>query len=274
MTNSICTPARMALVERMAVLGPKFAERAVANDRDATFPTENWQDLSDAGLLGLCIPISAGGLGGDFVGYGLVSQELGRHCATTALTFNMHVATTLLVGQIADDLDFDPEEREALELRRGVLWRGITEDGTIHSQPFSEGVGRGAVQEIGTRATPVDGGYRVTGRKIFASLSGAAQVHNVVCLVEGDERVRFLGLPADDPGIEIQGGWDPLGMRGTDSRNLLMNDVFVPASNEWLPPWSVRSGDEAVAVLLSLADIHLPRIDEGSARFHQCLPPR
>ena len=73
----IVTPERAELVERMASLGPRFAERSEAHDRAATFPTRNWADLRDAGLLGLCIPVADGGLGGDFVAYALVAEELG-----------------------------------------------------------------------------------------------------------------------------------------------------------------------------------------------------
>ena len=237
--TDILTPERAKLVERMASLGPRFAERSGAHDRDATFPTQNWADLRDAGLLGLCIPVAEGGLGGDFVGYALVAEELGRHCATTALTFNMHTATTILVGQIADDLDLTATERSLLVERRAELRRGITEGGTIHSQPFSEGAAAGATAGYSTRAVPVEGsggGYRVTGRKIFASLSGAADIHNVVCLVPGDDRIRFMGVPAAAAGATIEGEWDPLGMRGTDSRTLVLDGALVPAGNEWLPP--------------------------------------
>ena len=152
--TDILTPERAALVERMAALGPRFAERADTHDRDATFPSENWAELRDAGLLGLCIPAADGGLGGDFVGYALVSEELGRHCATTALTFNMHTATTILVGQIADDLDLTASERSLLAERRAELRRGIVTDGTIHSQPFSEGAAAGATAGYSTRAVP------------------------------------------------------------------------------------------------------------------------
>ena len=76
----------------------------------------------------------------------------------------------------------------------------------------------------------------MTGRKIFASLSGAANIHNVVCLVPGDERIRFMGVPAGAPGATIEGDWDPLGMRGTDSRTLVLDEAVVPSGNEWLPP--------------------------------------
>lgn len=236
MTDAILTPERAAHVERIAVLGPAFEERAAAYDRDASFPTENWADLAEEGLLGLCIPTAYGGLGADFVAYALVAEELGRHCATTALTFNMHTATTLLAGVISDSLDLDGDERAVLEQRRTEMYRMVLEDGAIHSQPFSEGIPPGAPVQLGTVATPVDGGYRVSGRKIFASLSGAAHIHDVIAVVDGDPRLRLLGVPAGADGVTIEGEWDPLGMRGTDSRNLLMEDVFVPERNEWIPP--------------------------------------
>ncbi len=235
-THPLETPERLAVVERVRDLGPGFAARATEHDAAASFPTANWKELAEAGLLGICIPRTAGGLGSDFVGYALASRELARWCATTALTFNMHVVTSLLVGQIADDLDFGPEDRARHEARRERLWAGVIHDGHIHSQPFSEGIAAGATAGFATRAVPVEGGYRVTGRKIFASLSGAATVHNIVAVVEGDDRIRFLGIPAQADGVTIEGDWDPIGMRGTDSRNLVMDDVFVPEDNEWLPP--------------------------------------
>ena len=245
MSNELLTPERAELVARMAELGPAFAERAAEHDRDASFPHRNWADLADAGFLGLCVPKSGGGLGADFVGYALVAEEMGRHCATTALTFNMHTATALLAGPIAASLlageagrALDPDGRMVahLEANRHGLWHGMVSERVIHSQPFSEGQAPGARSGFSTTATPTDGGYVVTGRKIFASRSGAAHRHNVLAVVEGDPRIRLLGVPADGDGVEIVGDWDPLGMRGTDSRTLLMESVFVPAENEVLPP--------------------------------------
>ncbi len=236
MTSTLHTPERTRIVEMMAELGPMFAKRADAVDRDAVFPHENWADLKAAGLLAIAIPEHAGGLGADFVTYALTAEELGRHCATTGLTFNMHVATTLLVGEIAGSLDLDADEQAFLETRRDLLWEGVVEQKHVHSQPFSEGISAGATTGYATRAKPVDGGYLVTGRKIFASLAGACDYHNVLCQVEGDERLRLLGVPHGGTGVSIVGDWDPLGMRGTDSRNLVMEDVFVPAEHEWLPP--------------------------------------
>jgi len=233
--SEIWTPRRSELVARVAEMGPGFAARADAVDRDAVFPHENYADLRGAGFLGLCIPESHGGLGGDFVTYALVSEEIGRHCGSTALTFNMHTATTLLVGQIADDLDLSAEDRAVHEERRAALWRGIVEEGKVHAQPFSEGRAPGETAGFAVQAVPVDGGYLVSGRKVFASLSEVADLHNVTCMVAGDDRVRFLGVPADAEGVRIEGDWDPLGMRGTNSKNLLFEEAFVPAENEFLP---------------------------------------
>ena len=234
--DGILTPERAAVVERVRALGPALVARSAKYDRDAAFPYENWHDLAEAGLLGICIPTSAGGLGADFVGYALASEELGRHCGSTGLTLNMHAATTLMVGQIADDMELSAQERSVLQRRRAVLWQGIIERGHIHSQPFSEGIAAGATEGYATTAVCVDGGYRVNGRKIFASLSGAADIHNIVCVTEGDPRVRLLGVAADSDGLRIEGDWDSLGMRATDSRNLVLEDVFVPDECEWIPP--------------------------------------
>ena len=236
MADPIQTEERMELVERIAALGPRFGERAATHDREASFPTDNWADLANEGFLGLCAPVEFGGFGGDFVTYALVSEELGRHCATTALTFNMHTATALLAGWIADQLGMNDDQQAHLDRIRTQLWEGMCRDHVIHSQPFSEGRTPGSGSPIGTSAVVVDGGYQVTGKKIFASLSGVADIHNVVALVEGDDRTRLLGVPANGKGVDIVGDWDPLGMRGTDSRDLLLTEAFVPQDNEVLPP--------------------------------------
>ena len=236
MADPIQTEERMELVERIAALGPRFGERAATHDREASFPTDNWADLANEGFLGLCAPVEFGGFGGDFVTYALVSEELGRHCATTALTFNMHTATALLAGWIADQLGMNDNQQAHLDRIRPQLWEGMCRDHVIHSQPFSEGRTPGSGSPIGTSAVVVDGGYQVTGKKIFASLSGVADIHNVVALVEGDDRTRLLGVPANGKGVDIVGDWDPLGMRGTDSRDLLLTEAFVPQDNEVLPP--------------------------------------
>jgi alkylation response protein AidB-like acyl-CoA dehydrogenase len=229
-------PDRRALVATAAELGAVFAKRAERHDREASFPYEDFADLRDAGFLALCVPRRWGGLGASFADYCRVSNELGCHAPATALSFNMHCVTMLLTGQIAGDLTWSEEEAALLDARRRRLYEGVVDGGVLHAQPFSEGNAPGATEGIATRAEPVDGGYLVTGRKIFASLSEAAGIHNIVAKVPGDDRVRFLGVPAGADGLRIVGEWDPVGMRATLSRTLEFDRVFVPAEHEWLPP--------------------------------------
>jgi alkylation response protein AidB-like acyl-CoA dehydrogenase len=136
---------------------------------------------------------------------------------------------------VADDLDLGADERDRHEEVRRALYARVLDGGEIQSQPLSEGVSRGATAGVTTVARPADGGWTVSGRKIFASLAGAASSYNLTCVVPGETRIRFLGVRADAPGVSIVGPWDPLGMRGTDSRTLVFDQAFVPAEAELLP---------------------------------------
>jgi len=226
------------MVDLVRAMGPTIAERAVRYDREASFPFENFADFRANGLLGVCVPARFGGLGASYADYVRVSEEIGRYCGATALTFNMHNATMLWCGEVSDLLDLTADDRQRHEAVRREMYRGVIEDGRIHSQPFSEGLAPGATAGVATKAVPVDGGWLVTGRKIFASLSGAADYYNVTCQVPGEDEIRLLGVPAGADGVEIVDDWDPLGMRGTVSRTLLMRDAFVPQANEWMPAGS------------------------------------
>jgi alkylation response protein AidB-like acyl-CoA dehydrogenase len=218
----------------------KFAPRAAAYDRDATFPFENYDDLRAAGLLGLCVPEAYGGLGADFETYCLVAAEIGRWCGATALTFNMHACSALWTGPLADDLEMTADERKELEGLRREHFRRVIEDGAIYAQPFSEGSAAAAGKApFGTVAAKVEGGWRINGKKIFASLAGAADYYGVLCTEDKPERsmrdTLYIAVPKDAPGLSVVGDWDPLGMRATVSRTLLLKDVFVPDSAQLMP---------------------------------------
>jgi alkylation response protein AidB-like acyl-CoA dehydrogenase len=219
-----------------------LSPRAARHDREATFPIENFRDMHGEGLLAICVPESEGGAGASFRTYCLAAAELGRYCGATALSWNMHVCSTLWTGALADDLEMDAEERAQHNARRSVHYRRIVQDGAIYSQPFSEGGAAAAgAAAFGTEAKPVDGGFLVNGKKIFASLSGAADYYGVLCTErsEGDAASRrntlYLALPANAKGVSVVGDWDPLGMRGTVSRTLIFKDAFVPEDEMLMP---------------------------------------
>lgn len=217
-----------------------LAPQAARHDREASFPFDSFDALRRAGLLGLSIPAAHGGLGADFAGCALVIAELGRHCAATALCFSLHVSTGLAAGPIADGLDMSPAQRAEHERHRALHFERIARHGKLYAQPFSEGGAAAAGKAPwATLAHRVDGGYRVDGRKIFASLSGAADFYGVLCTPDRPgatlRDTLYLAVPADAPGLQVCGEWDPLGMRGTVSRQLLLRDVFVPDGARLLP---------------------------------------
>ncbi len=238
--NYPLTEQQRELMATAESLGPTFAERATRYDRDASFPFENYDDLRASGLLGLCVPERFGGRGADFKTYSLVSATIGKYCGATALTFNMHACSTLWPGILADDLDMTAEQKAEHEAHRRVHFERVVKQGAVYAQPFSEGSAAAAGKApFGTLATKVDGGWLINGKKIFASLAGAAHYYGVLCTEDRPDRsmrdTLYMAVPGDAPGLEISGDWDPLGMRGTVSRNLIFKDVFVADDATMMP---------------------------------------
>jgi alkylation response protein AidB-like acyl-CoA dehydrogenase len=98
-------------------------------------------------------------------------------------------------------------------------------------------------------AIEVDGGYRVNAHKRFVSGGPGADLFVTSAIFDGDDgpEVIHFAVPMASAGIEIQRNWDTLGMRGTGSNDIMMQDVFVPAEavvarrpvGTWHPMWDV-----------------------------------
>ncbi len=236
----------IALARRLAC--ERFAPRAERHDRDASFPFDDYADLRAEGLLGLCVPEGYRGLGADYETYWLVAEQLAQGNASTALTFNMHCLTMLMMGPIADNMAMPPAMRARHEKLRAAKFREVVEEGAFYGQPHSEPVEEGETdtqlgvggRRFGTTARKVDGGYVVNGRKFFVSLAGCAPYYATPAIRLGDEpwieRTLYLQIPKDAPGVSFPGEWDPMGMRATVSRDMLLQNVFVPDDAEMLPP--------------------------------------
>jgi alkylation response protein AidB-like acyl-CoA dehydrogenase len=138
--------------------------------------------------------------------------------------------------------------RERHDKLRAAKFREVVEQGAFYGQPHSEPVEKGETdtklsmggRRFGTTARKVDGGYVVSGRKFFVSLAGAAPYFATPAIRLGDEpwieRTLYLQVPKDARGVSFPGEWDPMGMRGTVSRDMLLEEVFVPDDGEILPP--------------------------------------
>jgi alkylation response protein AidB-like acyl-CoA dehydrogenase len=254
------------LLSKAHALGrDKFAARASLWDKEASFPFANYDDLREAGLLKLCVPTSHGGLGADYATYMMVAAEIGRFCGATALTWNMHICSTMWTGVLADGIPMSDDQRREHAERRELHFQRIVNDGAIYAQPFSEGSAAAAGKApFGTTAKKVDGGWLINGRKIFASLSGAADYYGVLCTEDkGDEHpdardTLYISVPATSEGFAISGEWDPLGMRGTVSRNLAFKDVFVSDAEQLMPRGIYFKGAQTwPAMFFTLAPTYL-----------------
>lgn len=260
------TPQQRSLLALAHELGrTKFAARAAQWDETASFPFANYEDLRSAGLLALCVPKAFGGGGADYATYMMVAAEVGRFCGATALTWNMHISSTMWTGVLADGVPMTPEQRAEHERRRALHFARVVNDGAIYAQPFSEGSAAAAGRApFGTTARKVDGGWLVNGRKIFASLSGAANYYGILCTEDkGDEKpdardTLYLAVPATSEGLSVSGEWNPLGMRGTVSRNLAFKDVLVSDGEQLMPRGVYYKGAQTwPAMFFTLAPTYL-----------------
>jgi alkylation response protein AidB-like acyl-CoA dehydrogenase len=217
------TEEQLDLQARARALAADFATRASQHDRDATDPLENYAALRDAGFLALNVPVEFGGGGLGLLPWTLVAEELGQGCASTALSFNMHLS---VVGPVMES----PLVTLAVKERLAKL---VVQDGKLIGGNFSEPTTSGMVGTPVplTRARRVEGGYRITGRKAFASMIGAADY--VMVMAYPDEATAptaamILLVPHDAPGRRVDKVWDTLGMRATRSDSMVLDECRVP----------------------------------------------
>ncbi|MEV0393087.1 acyl-CoA dehydrogenase family protein [Polymorphospora rubra] len=224
-------------------LAPRLAARAAGNDRDGTFPVEDFADLRRAGLFGLMVPSELGGVGASFAEYAAVAYELARGNGATALVFNMHASVTGALGavdeQTAEALGVPAE---ALAARDRLLAAAAA--GSWYGVAMSERRAGSRLSQLATVYEPVDGGYHIKGAKTFCSGAGNADAYLVAARSAADPGVvsQFL-VPATLPGIEVEPTWDALGMRATSSHDLHL-DVRVPAD-------TLLGGVEGLALVIA-----------------------
>ncbi|MGB1257333.1 MAG: acyl-CoA dehydrogenase family protein [Thiolinea sp.] len=235
-------PEVLAVLNRINTLGPTFAERAFAIDEDASFPVENYKDLAAEGLMTLTIPEEFGGHGFSLGEYAMVGAEIAKYCGATALTFNMHNSSMMWSRFMYEMPHLTDADRAAFDpLRERQFRRAVKEQG-LYSQPISEAGQNWTSKPAQTECWKVDGGWKITGFKKFASLAGYCDYYSIVCTerFEGieprhEDTIIFV-VHKDAPGLEVKGNWDPLGMRGTNSRDLILKDVFVTEDDLMMPP--------------------------------------
>jgi alkylation response protein AidB-like acyl-CoA dehydrogenase len=216
------TVAQARVLELADRLAASFAERAQAHDRDASFPHENYEEMREAGFLGLTVPEELGGMGAGLYEMCMALERLAGGCASTALAVTMHVSPLL---QLASLWRLDPSLSGLEETMREAA------AGRVVFASMSAEPGPSTLMTSLTTATPCDGGYRVSGKKIFGTESAVCTHFSTMARVDDPQigsRVIFFRIPRSSEGLTFHDTWDTLGMRATQSNDWDMNDVFVP----------------------------------------------
>ena len=221
-----------AAEELLNNLGSQFSKRAFDFDSNCRFVQNNYDDLKEARFFSLAIPVELGGGGLTYTELCQITQQLAQHCGSTALAFAMHSHPVALNVFKANRND----ERAIATLKKIASGELII-------------AGTGAndwLQSSGT-AQAVAGGYVINAHKRFVSGGPGAQV--LVSSVnhqtsEGAEVIHF-SLPMSSEGIRIRDNWKTLGMRGTGSNDVILENVFLPETaivarrpaGVWHPIW-------------------------------------
>jgi alkylation response protein AidB-like acyl-CoA dehydrogenase len=196
-------------------LGPGFAARSQTYDATDTFVAENYLELKAYAAFSAGVPLELGGGGATHAELCDLIRELAHSCGSTALALSMHthlVATVVwrrLQGQPVDPL----------------LRRIAAEQLVLVSTGASDWLSPSG------NAERVDGGYRVSGRKIFGSGSPAGDL--LITSAPYDDpadgrTVLHFPVPMNGPGLTVHDTWRALGMRGSGSNEIALERAFVP----------------------------------------------
>jgi alkylation response protein AidB-like acyl-CoA dehydrogenase len=218
------------LVALAETLAAELARNAGSHDREGTFPFESFAAVKESGYFAGPIPGELGGLGATSVHDVLVaSSRLARGDAALALGVNMHYAYLMNVVRRWQIAVASGNQRHA-DAFGGTLQQ-IARERTVFAAAGSE-PGQDLTRPA-TTATRVEGGWVVSGRKVFCTMSPAADVfYTAVTFAEngGPHRYGYAMIPRTTPGVVVHDDWDALGMRSSGSNSVSFEDVRLPAS--------------------------------------------
>src|SRR3954451_948505 len=198
----------------------EIVPRARDNDREHRFDTELVARIAEQGFLGAIVPAEYGGAGLDYRTYALIVEEIGRGCS--AMRTVVSVQTSLVCSSI---LRWGSEEQKRQYLPKlcSGEWLGcfgLTEPDT----------GSDAGKQK-TRARRTDSGWVINGGKMWISLGNHAKVAMIFAQTDRAKRHRGLAcflVPTDTPGFSSQEIHHKMGLRGSDTAELSLDDVEVP----------------------------------------------
>ena len=202
-----------------SVVGPLAAEV----DRLHRFPDEAIAAASAAGLLGVLIPREYGGAGLDALAFTLCIEELAQACASTSVIVDVHTS----VGS-EPILLFGSEEQ-----RRQWLPR-LASGELLGAFALTEPAAGSDAASLKASARRVGGDYVLNGTKVFITNIGRAGMYIVFARTGPDERAAGVSafiVPADSDGLRVGQVFKKMGLNGSPTGELVLEDVKVPAAN-------------------------------------------
>jgi butyryl-CoA dehydrogenase len=202
----------------------QFCEREILprvrdNDRAARFDRELAAKLGEVGYLGAPVAEEYGGRGLDYIGYGLITQEVGR--ADSAARTVVSVQTSLVCGSIEQ---WGSEEQKQRWLPRLCAGEALGCFGLTEPDTGSDAA------NLRTRATRTDGGWSISGQKMWISLGNYAEVALVFAQTDPDLKHRGIAcflVPTESDGFATQEIHGKLGLRASDTAELSLDGVEV-----------------------------------------------
>lgn len=223
-------------VEIARTISPVLAERAARFDEEDSFVAENYELLKQSGLAEAGVPGPLGGGDADVRTLAEMLRVMAHACSSTALAFSMHTHQVAIPAW-----RWRHQQVTAVE---PLLKRVASERLILLSSGGSDWIGGSG------KAVKVEGGYRINARKSFTSGAMAGDLlmtGAVLATGEGPDAVIHFAVPMKAPEVSVVETWRALGMRGTGSNDVVIDDLFIPdagvafsrRAGEWHPVFQI-----------------------------------
>lgn len=202
----------------------EIAVKAEEVDRTGRFPLETFRKMGELGILGIPFPEQYGGSGGDTISYALAVEEVGRACGSTGLSYA--AAVSLGASPI---YYFGTEEQKQKYLVPLASGQALGSFGLTEANAGSDA---GGTQ---TKAVLDEDAYIINGSKSFITNASYAKTVIVTAVTGKGENGRniisaFI-VPTNTPGFRVSREYEKLGLRGSNTAELILEDVRVPKEN-------------------------------------------
>ncbi|WP_068672242.1 acyl-CoA dehydrogenase family protein [Oceanobacillus sp. Castelsardo] len=198
--------------------------RAIEIDKEAKFPLDIFQKMGELGLMGIPFPEQYGGSGGDTVSYAICVEEIGNACGSTGLSY----AAAVSLGA-SPFYYFGTEEQKQTYLTPLAEGKYLASFGLTEPNAGSDAGG--------TKTTAyLDGNeYVINGEKCFITNASYAELLIVTAVTGKNEKGRNLItafiVPTNTDGVSITSDYDKMGVRGSDTAQIVLENVRVPKEN-------------------------------------------